>query len=228
MASFQSTITERGMEELTRLLVTGGELLLSQAVIGDGRAEKPQNRMTEVAHPIAAEVHIGDKSFIESVPSYLLIPVYISNAGLEQEIYIREVMLYGMDEEEETLFPFAYAWLDGADTDNILPATKAEDGASDTVHIHEIALLATDQMNALVEIAVSGGNWVTAAQMEAYALKKPQVDGFSGDFLQKTETGVAWADLGEILEDLQYLTDDETGVRYRLGISDGALYCEEE
>lgn len=194
MAYFQSTITARGIELLTQFLAEGQELPLTAAAVGNGVAKGEPNQVTALANPITADVNIGEKSFVKSNPSYLLIPVYISNQNRTEDVYIREVMLYGLD-AEGAQFPFAYAWLEGADADNLLPATRLKSGESDTVHIHEIALLATDQINAAVRIEVSGGNWITAAQMEAYALKKPKEDGKAGQFLQWGESGAQWADL---------------------------------
>lgn len=194
MASFCSTITAVGIETITKALATGREVPLVRAAAGSGRFSDEKNQIAALVSPVSVEVNMSEKQFVESKPSYLMLQIYISNKNLTEAVYLRELMVYALDADGAEI-PFAYAWLDGEDTDNFLPATERADGSSDTAHIHELQLLATDQVNAVVQIEVSGGNWVTAAQMETYALKKPKIDGKTGQFLQRTAAGTAWADV---------------------------------
>lgn len=194
MAGFQSTITEAGMETLTRFLALGEELLLTRAEAGSGVVKSNWNKRTELKQPVDVNIQMGEKEFVESVPSYLLLPVHISNAGLTEQVFIREVGVFGLDERGKE-FLFAYSWLDGGDTDNFLPPAKDPEGEADTVHVHEMILLATDQINAAVRIEVSGGSFVTASQMQAYAVKKPRVNGKPGQYLRLADDGTEWVDL---------------------------------
>lgn len=196
MAGFQSTITEQGMETLTRFLALGEELRLTRAEAGSGAAHSNWNTRTELVRPADVNIQMGEKEFVQSVPSYLLIPVHISNAGLTEQVFIREVGIFGLDERGKE-FLFAYSWLDGGDTDNFLPPAKDPEGEADTVHVHEMILLATDQINAAVRIEVSGGSFVTASQMQAYAVKKPRVNGKQGQYLRLADDGTEWADIGQ-------------------------------
>lgn len=182
------------METLTRFLALGEELLLTRAEAGSGVVKSGWNKRTELKQPVDVNIQMGEKEFVESVPSYLLLPVHISNAGLEEQVFIREVGVFGLDERGKE-FLFAYSWLDGGDTDNFLPPAKDPEGEADTVHVHEMILLATDQINAAVRIEVSGGSFVTASQMQAYAVKKPRVNGKPGQYLRLADDGTEWVDL---------------------------------
>lgn len=194
MAGFQSTITEAGMETLTRFLALGEELVLTRAGAGSGTASGGWNKRTELVRPADVNIQMGEKEFVESTPSYILLPVHISNAGLTEQVFIREVGIFGLDERGKE-FLFAYSWLDGGDTDNFLPPAKDPEGEADTVHVHEMILLATDQINAAVRIEVSGGSFVTASQMQAYAVKKPRVNGKPGQYLRLADDATEWVDL---------------------------------
>ena len=66
------------------------------------------------------------------------------------------------------LYTSCYGWLDGEDSDNVLPATTFEEDA-DTVHIHDLAVFITNQEAAAVSVQVGVGSFVTTAQMTAYA-----------------------------------------------------------
>lgn len=196
MAGFQSTITELGLEVINRFLAEGGEVRLTRAEAGSGVVKSGWTTRTELKQPVDVNIQIGEKEFVESVPSYLLLPVHISNAGLAEQVFIREVGIFGLDERGKE-FLFAYSWLDGGDTDNFLPPAKDPEGEADTVHVHEMVLLATDQINAAVRIEVSGGSFVTASQMQAYAVKKPRVNGKPGQYLRLADDGTEWADAGQ-------------------------------
>lgn len=194
MAGFQSTITELGLEVINRFLAEGGEVRLTRAEAGNGIVKSGWTTRTELKQPVDVNIQMGEKEFVESTPSYILLPVHISNAGLTEQVYIREVGVFGLDERGKE-FLFAYSWLDGGDTDNFLPPAKDPEGEADTVHVHEMILLATDQINAAVRIEVSGGSFVTASQMQAYAVKKPRVNGKPGQYLRLADDGTEWADI---------------------------------
>lgn len=120
MARFKSTITDRGAEVLTAFLAAGKRLVLVSAAAGDGVAQVSPNTLTALVNPINVNAQIGEKTFVESNPSYMRIPVQVTNAGLEAAQYVREVATFALDEKDAP-FMFSYSWLDGADSDNILP-----------------------------------------------------------------------------------------------------------
>lgn len=182
------------METLTRFLALGEELKLTRAEAGSGIAGSGWNTRTALVRPADVNIQMGEKEFVESRPSHILLPVHISNAGLGEQVFIREVGVFGLDERRKE-FLFAYSWLAGGDTDNFLPPAKDPEGEADTVHVHEMVLLATDQINAAVRIEVSGASFVTASQMQAYAVKKPREDGVDGQYLKRVDDGTEWADI---------------------------------
>lgn len=173
MARFKSTITDKGAEVLTRFLAEGLQLSLTHAAVGDGVAEVSPNTLTALVHPIQVDAQIGEKVYVESVPPYMKIPVQVTNAGLEQSEYVREVATYGLDENGSP-FMFSYSWLDGADSDNVLPPCSFLDHESvemegDTIHIHDVAVLVTSQESGAITVEMGSGSFVTTAQMVAYA-----------------------------------------------------------
>lgn len=110
---------------------------------------------------------LGEKDLIEGDPAIMRIPVQVTNEGLDTPVWIREVAVYGKNIDGAEIM-FCYGWLDGGDTDNVLPATSfAED--ADTVHVHDLAVFVTNQEAASVSVQVAPGAYVTRAQMTAYA-----------------------------------------------------------
>lgn len=173
MARFKSTITDRGAEVLTRFLAEGRQLVLTSAGVGDGVAEVSPNTLTALVNPIEVNAQIGEKTFVEGDPSYMRIPVQVTNAGLERSVYVREVATYAQD-EDGAVFMFSYSWLDGEDSDNILPpcsflGRESVEDEGDTVHVHDVAVVVTNQENSTVTVEVGAGSYVTTGQMIAYA-----------------------------------------------------------
>lgn len=88
----------------------------------------------------------------------------------------------------------SYSWLDGADSDNILPPDSflgraGMDGEGDTVHIHDVAVVVTNQENSGITVEVGNGSFVTTAQMVAYSA--PIVHGHAAsDVLESTGESV--------------------------------------
>ena len=222
MARFKSTITDRGAEVLTAFLAAGKRLVLVSAAAGDGVAQVSPNTLTALVNPINVNAQIGEKTFVESNPSYMRIPVQITNAGLESAQYVREVATFALDEKDAP-FMFSYSWLDGADSDNILPpdsflgragmdgdnvlpATTFEEDA-DTVHIHDVAVVVTNQENSGITVEVGNGSFVTTAQMVAYSA--PIVHGHAASDVQEST--------GESVESVQRRQDfDISAIREQL------------
>jgi hypothetical protein len=188
MARFKSTITDKGAEVLTAFLAAGKQLVLTSAAAGDGVAQVSPNTLTALVSPINVNTQIGEKTFVESNPSYMRIPVQVTNAGLEASVYVREVAVYALDENESP-FMFSYSWLDGEDSDNILPpcSFQTEEGLAgegDTVHVHDVAVVVTNQENSGITVNVGSGSYVTTAQMVAYAA--PIVHGHDASQIEES------------------------------------------
>lgn len=201
MARFKSTITDRGAEVLTAFLAAGKQLVLVSAAAGDGVAEVSPNTLTALVNPISVNTQIGEKTFVESNPSYMRIPVQVTNAGLETAQYVREVATYALDENDAP-FMFSYSWLDGGDSDNVLPpdsflGREGMDGEGDTVHIHDVAVVVTNQENSGISVEVGTGSFVTTAQMTAYAA--PILHGHNASEVQEST--------GETVESVQRRQD---------------------
>lgn len=167
MAQFKSTVTDKGVEVLTRMIAAGHKLNLVAAAVGDGVANVSPNTLTDLVHPIAVDTQIGEKSYVEGEPSYIKIPVQVTNRGLTNAQVIREVVTYGQD-EDGIVFAFTYSWLDGEDSDNILPSCSLPD-EPDTIHIHDVAVVVTSQEDAFIQIQVGVGSYITRDEMIAYA-----------------------------------------------------------
>ena len=106
MARFKSTITDKGAEVLTAFLAAGKTLVLVSAAAGDGVAQVSPNTLTALVNPINVNAQIGEKTFVESNPSYMRIPVQVTNAGLETAQYVREVATFALDEKDA---PFMFS-----------------------------------------------------------------------------------------------------------------------
>ena len=201
MARFKSTITDKGAEVLTRFLAQGRQITLIRAAVGDGVAEVSPNTLSDLVNPVPLDAQIGEKTFIEGDVSYMKIPVQVTNAGLEAAQYVREVATYALD-ENGVAFMFTYSWIDGPDSDNILPACSFLDTPSmadegDTVHVHDVAVVVTNQESSGITVEVGSGSFVTTAQMVAYAA--PVVHGHAASEIQEST--------GESVESVQRRQD---------------------
>lgn len=175
MARFKSTITDKGAEVLTRFLAQGRQIVLNHAAAGDGVVGEgvSPNTLTSLVNPIQVAANVGEKTFVEGSPSYMKIPVQVTNAGLESPVYVREVATFALD-ENGTPFMFTYSWIEGEDSDNVLPACsflgeESVEDEPDTVHVHDVAVIATNQENGAVAVQVTPGSYVTRAQLTTYA-----------------------------------------------------------
>nr|DAK68125.1 MAG TPA: tail-collar fiber protein [Caudoviricetes sp.] len=169
MASFQSTVTDKGRTEITRLLAAGGRLNIVQAKVGDGVAQVSPNTLTELISPIEVHTEMGEPAFVEGSPAVLRVPVQVTNQGLAQKQYVREVGLYALDGDGQQ-YLFAVSWLDGGDGDNVL--TPPAQGEYDTVHIHDVGIFVTNDTAGIIQIQVGAGSFVTLEQVTAYFAAK--------------------------------------------------------
>lgn len=72
-------------------------------------------------NPINVNAQIGEKTFVESNPSICESLSRSRTPAWKRPQYVREVATFALDEKDAP-FMFSYSWLDGADSDNILPA----------------------------------------------------------------------------------------------------------
>lgn len=170
MARFNSTITDHGAETLTRIVALGLQLRVTRAACGDGVASESPNTLTDLVSQLSVDTQVGEKEYILASPSYMRIPIQVTNEDLTEAVWIREVGTYALDENGAE-FLFSYSWLDGADSDNVLPPSSNTGGAgsADTVHIHDVAIVVTDQENSTIVVEIGAGSAVTFSQMVAYA-----------------------------------------------------------
>ena len=121
MAHFKSTVTNIGAEKLAAIVAGGGKLSLTRAAVGSGRTDSDRAAMTALVKEENAEIQTGDMTVTTTADgmTVMRLPVQVTNKGQTAPLPIREVGLYSQDAEGEYLF--AVSWLDGEDTDNIIP-----------------------------------------------------------------------------------------------------------
>lgn len=167
MAKFKSIVTDSGVEALTALIASGQGLNLTRAAAGSGVPDVSPNTLSGLINPEDVTANLAGKEFVDGTPAIMRIPVQITNEALEANVWVREIGVFGQDINGKEIL-FCYGWLDGEDSDNVLPATSFEDEA-DTVHIHDLAVFITNQEAAAVSVQVGVGSFVTTAQMTTYA-----------------------------------------------------------
>ena len=167
MAKFKSIVTDGGSEALTALIASGQKLILTRAAAGSGVAQASPNTLTDLVNVENVSANLSEKELVEGSPSIMQIPVQVTNEGLESNVWIREIGVFGLDISGNEIL-FCYGWLDGEDSDNVLPATTFEEDA-DTVHIHDLAVFIANQEAAAVSVQGGVGSFVTPAQMTEYA-----------------------------------------------------------
>lgn len=179
MASYKSTVTDRGKEVLTQQLNAGGQLQVVRAISGDGIAAVSPNTLIALVSPLSVDTQVQAKEFIAGSPSILKIPVQVSNRNLEAPVWIREIGIFALDSDSKE-FLFAYSWLVGADSDNILPPSAFLEGSerpADTVHLHDVALFVTNQENSTINVQIGAASFTTLTQMMAYAAPANHTQG---------------------------------------------------
>ena len=165
MAHFKSVVTDIGAEKIAAIVTGGGKLSLTRAAVGSGRTDSDRAAMTALVKEENAEIQTGDLEVTTSGGMTVLrLPVQVTNKDQSAPLPVREVGLYSQDAEGEYLF--AVSWLDGEDTDNIIPP-PADPEAADTVHIHDVGIVVTNQEAAVIEVRMGLGGMATAEQLEA-------------------------------------------------------------
>ena len=175
MAHFKSVVTNIGAEKIAAIVTGGGKLSLTRAAVGSGRTDSDRAAMTALIQEVTAEVQTGDMTVTTTADgmTVMQLPVQITNKGQTGPLPIREVGLYGQDTGGEYLF--AVSWLDGEDTDNIIPP-PADPAEADTVHVHDVGIIVTNQEAAVIEVKMGLGGMATAEQLEAETQARIEAD----------------------------------------------------
>ena len=173
MASYKSIVTDAGAQKLAEILAAGGQLVLTRAACGSGTPTTDPARRSELVQPLEVHAAISDRAVEPGPPSVLRVQLQVDNAGLKETVPIRELGLYcPVDDGRESLF--CYAWLDGPDSDNLLaPPASAE--MADTVHVHDMGLVLTNQQSAAVSVTMAHGAAITEARLTAYAAPRDHI-----------------------------------------------------
>lgn len=167
MAKFKSIVTDTGANALTALIAAGENLTLTRAAAGSGVADVSPNTLSDLVTPGSVKANLVGKEFVPGTPAVMRITIQLTNETLTAESWVREVGVYGEDINGDEIL-FCYGWLDGEDSDNVLPATSFV-GEADTVHIHNIAVFLTGQEAAIITVQVGAGTYITETQLEGYA-----------------------------------------------------------
>ena len=163
MAHFKSVVTDIGAAKLTELLAAGGKLSLTRAAVGSGRTEADRAKLPGLVQPEAAEVQVGEMESASNGGSTILrLPVQVSNKGIKNPLPVRETAVYGNTGGEE--FLFAVSWLEGEDTDNVIPVSALpEEG--DTVHLFDVGVVLTNQEAASIQVEMGAGSFITEGKL---------------------------------------------------------------
>jgi hypothetical protein len=161
MARFKTILTDAGATLLTQALALQQTVDINSVKMGSGVYTGDQVELTELVTEVEVNSVLGDKEFIEGDPSLLKISVQTLNNGLTEPTPIREIGLFA----DTTLF--AYAWLDGEDTDNVLPP-PLDINVADTMHQHELALFVTNQENASIQVSFAFNGFVSHGLFEQH------------------------------------------------------------
>jgi len=166
MARFKTILTNQGAAALTLAMFRGEKIYPDFVLMGQGIFADPPQEITELVDPVNVDARVMDREFIEPTaeqPAILQISVQTFNTGITVPTPIREILLYANSnggEDMANAIPFAYAWLDGPDTDNVLPPPLVP-GVHDTIHLHELALFVTNQEVASIEVSFAFNGFVT-------------------------------------------------------------------
>lgn len=169
MARFKTILTNAGAAALTLSMYREEYVFPDYVLAGSGIFDGEQATVTELVEPIDVDIRVMDREFIEAEgenPAMLKVATQVFNTGLTEVTPVRELLLYANSnggEDMSSAIPFAYAWLDGTDTDNILPPplNPGTFGAFDTIHFHELAIFTTNQEVAHIEVSFSFNGFVT-------------------------------------------------------------------
>ena len=97
MAKFKSIVTDGGSEALTALIASGQKLILTRAAAGSGVAQASPNTLTDLVNVENVSANLSEKELVEGSPSIMQIPVQVTNEGLESNVWIREIGVFGLD-----------------------------------------------------------------------------------------------------------------------------------
>ncbi|MCL2223557.1 MAG: phage tail protein [Defluviitaleaceae bacterium] len=196
MARFETILTSAGSAALTAAMYNGEKVFPDYVLAGSGILSGNPATVTALVNPVTVDIKINDRELIVSEdetvePSLLKIATQVSNAGITAVTPIRELLLYANSQFDsggnlvQLGIPFAYAWLNGADTDNIL-SPPINPGQQDTLHFHELAIFVTNQELASIEVRFALDGFVTHRMLNELMGKilQPSFDGETLTFTQ--------------------------------------------
>lgn len=177
MATFKSTVTNNGANMLSQAIGEGLPLVLTRAVIGDGKPTSGENpaALTSLKHQTFNAL-IGEKSYQpdENV-GYIQIPVQVTNAGVSAATYVREIGIYGrVGTNTEILYAYAYCTDSGDSGDNTLLPPPA-DVDYNVIRNYLIAVYISILDVGNVTVNVSPATMIKYVQMQEYV--DPKIDG---------------------------------------------------
>lgn len=147
MARFNSYLTNAARAEIARALANVTDFKITRIVVGDGRLQSDFTIAASLAHTLTIPVQIKGATLEVGDEPYYRIVASLTNAGLTETSFIRELGVYIDTPTGEALG--IYSVLDGdADTDNLLPPPASEgilaNGVYDTVREENICVFFKD------------------------------------------------------------------------------------
>lgn len=198
MANYKTVVTETGLNHLAAALAAGEKLSLTQARVGSGRPAGNPGSLTALVQEEPAQVSLltpqaqplQGKTVVE-------FSAEATNQGLKQPLPVREAGIFAQLGEET--FLFVYIYLDGPDSDNVLPLSKAPEQA-DTKHLYTGKVVLASQEAAAISMEIILGSGITYQQMQDYAA--PREHGHTAAQVRETT--------GETVEQAQRRQDQKS------------------
>lgn len=170
MANFESTVTMNGIHMLTQAIGNGVSLVLTRAVIGDGKPTSGENPATFTALKNQTfNASLGEKSYVADTDTgYIQIPVQVTNSNVTAATYVREIGIYGkIGNDAETLYAYAYCTDPGDSGDNTLLPPPA-DVEYNVVRNYVIAVYISILDIGHITVNVSPSTMIKYRQMQEY------------------------------------------------------------
>lgn len=170
MANFKSTVTTNGINMLSQAIGNSVTLVLTRAVIGDGKPTSGENPASFTALKNQTfNALLGEKSYISDTDTgYIQIPVQVTNSNVTAATYVREIGIYGkVGNGAETLYAYAYCTDSGDSGDNTLLPPPA-DVEYNVVRNYMIAVYISILDIGNITVNVSPSTMIKYSQMREY------------------------------------------------------------
>lgn len=171
MANFKTYVTDAGRNLLTANIATNTATVFTKAIIGDGRLNgiDPYTITTEI-NPLF-EANLGSKELVTDAngKQACRIPVQITNKGLSNVVYIREITLYAKDNKGNDIL---FSYTESTDVDDSInsispPASNVTD--ANQIRIIDIHVYLTQAEFDNIEVTVSSSALVAWSDVIHYA-----------------------------------------------------------